>query len=321
MEVKLDLKDRKILAELDFDARQPISRIAKKVRVSKEVALYRIKKLEEEKIIKQYYAIINTAKIGYYYCRLFIKLQNINKEIEKKIIDYFKDNSKVAYLGIVDGALDLVIGYWAENLYGFEEFVDSFVFKYGHYILEKDISIGLTLYQFKYGFLLNKKQSEEFQTGGLIESLKIDEIDQEILIGLTKNCRISLEELSKKLGLTGKAIQHRIKNLINKKIIVGFRAWIDYKRFGYSNNKVFLYLQNLTKSEFNNLVNYIKGLHNCVYITKPIGKTDLEFEILTKTREEFFSIIQKLREKFGKIIKSYDNFIIHEEPISRFIPI
>lgn len=321
MEAKLDLRDKKILGELDFNARSSISKIAKKVRISKEVALYRIRKLEQTKIIKQYYAIINTAKIGYYYCRLFIKLQNINKEIEKKIINYFKDNSKVAYLGIIDGALDLAIGYWAKNLYEFEEFIDNFIFKYGHYILEKDISVGLKLHQFEYRYLLNKKETKEFETGGLIEGLKIDDIDKKLLVLLTKNARISLEELSRKLGLTGKAIQYRIKNLVKKKIIVGFRVWIDYKKFGYSNNKVFLYLQNLTKLEFNNLINYIKGLHNCIYITKPIGKTDLEFEILTKTREEFFSIIQKLREKFGKIIKSYDNFIIHEEPISRFIPI
>jgi DNA-binding Lrp family transcriptional regulator len=43
-EIKLDLKDRKILAELDFNAREPISKIAKKVKISKEVALYRIRK-------------------------------------------------------------------------------------------------------------------------------------------------------------------------------------------------------------------------------------------------------------------------------------
>ena len=42
--VELDLKDKKILFELDFDARQSYSEIAKKVRLSKQVVEYRIKK-------------------------------------------------------------------------------------------------------------------------------------------------------------------------------------------------------------------------------------------------------------------------------------
>ena len=49
---KLDEKDRKILAELDKDARQTDSKIAKKVRVSKQVANYRIQNLVNKKVIR-----------------------------------------------------------------------------------------------------------------------------------------------------------------------------------------------------------------------------------------------------------------------------
>ncbi len=320
-EIKLDLKDRKILAELDFNAREFISKIAKNVRVSKEVALYRIRKLEKEGIIKQYYAVINTAKLGYYYCRLLMKFQNISKETETNIINYLNENSKIAYLGILDGSWDLVIGYWARNMIEFKEFVSNLIFKYGKYILEKEISIGLNLSQFEYRFLLNKKETKEFKTGGEIEDFKIDEINKKILTLLSKNARISLEEMNKKFGLTGKAIGYRIKDLIKKKIIVGFRTLINYKKFGYSNNKILLYLQNITRIEVDELITYLKLLPNCIYITEPIGRADLEFELLSKDREEFFSIIKDLREKFNNIIKSYDYFIIHEEPISRFVPL
>ena len=121
MEVKLDLKDRKILAELDFNARQPISKIAKNVNMSKEVVLYRIKKLENTRIIKQYYVIINASKLGYYYCRLLVKFQSISKEIEERIIAYLKGNPRIAYLGILQGSWDLLIGYWVKDLKEFEE--------------------------------------------------------------------------------------------------------------------------------------------------------------------------------------------------------
>ncbi len=64
MAYKLDLKDRKILYELDFNCRQTCSQIGKKVGLSSEVVNYRINKLEEEKIITQYQVALDLDKIG-----------------------------------------------------------------------------------------------------------------------------------------------------------------------------------------------------------------------------------------------------------------
>lgn len=318
---KIDLKDRKILSELDFNARKTISNIAKKVRLSKEVTLYRIRKLERLGIIRRYYAIINTSKLGYRYYRLLIKFQNVSREIETKILNYLKRNTKIAYLGILDGPWDLAIGFWAKDIMEFKEFINNFIFKYGKYILDKEISIGLNVFQFQHRYLLNKRETQEFRTGGKIESIKVDNTDKKILVLLTENARMSLEEMGKRLHLTGKAIHYRINDLIKKGIIVGFRTWIDYKKFGYSNTKVLLYLKDLTKNNFVELTTYLKFLPNCIYITEPIGKADLEFELLIKDREEFFSIINDLKERFNYTVKSYDHLIIHRELISRFIPV
>ena len=63
-----------ILSELDMDARQPISAIAKKVGLSKEVVNYRIKQLEKKKVIREYYTVLNITKLGLIFCRLFMRL-------------------------------------------------------------------------------------------------------------------------------------------------------------------------------------------------------------------------------------------------------
>ncbi|MBI2143762.1 AsnC family transcriptional regulator, partial [Candidatus Woesearchaeota archaeon] len=65
----MDAKDRKILSELDMDARQPLSAIAKKVGLSREVVNYRIRQLERRNIVKGYYTVLDTAKLGLMYCR------------------------------------------------------------------------------------------------------------------------------------------------------------------------------------------------------------------------------------------------------------
>jgi DNA-binding Lrp family transcriptional regulator len=53
--LKIDLKDRKILYQLDINSRQSYSQIAKKVGLSKTVLVYRINRLKEKGVIRKFY--------------------------------------------------------------------------------------------------------------------------------------------------------------------------------------------------------------------------------------------------------------------------
>ena len=87
--VQLDVKDRKILYELDKDARQPLSKIAKKIGLSRESILYRLKKFFKQGIIRNYLSVINMAKLGFTHHKIYVKLHNITEIQEKQMIDYF----------------------------------------------------------------------------------------------------------------------------------------------------------------------------------------------------------------------------------------
>jgi len=50
--VKIDLKDRKILYQLDLNSRQSLTQIGKNVGLKKDVVSYRIKRLQDEGVIK-----------------------------------------------------------------------------------------------------------------------------------------------------------------------------------------------------------------------------------------------------------------------------
>ena len=61
---KLDLKDRKILYQLDLNCRQSNTQIGKKVGLSKEVVNYRIKRMQDFGIINNFWTAINSLKLG-----------------------------------------------------------------------------------------------------------------------------------------------------------------------------------------------------------------------------------------------------------------
>ncbi len=59
------------------------------------------------------------------------------------------------------------------------------------------------------------------------EEATLDEIDQNILIHLQENARISMTELGKKIGLSTPATNERVKKLEEKEVIKGYRAIIN----------------------------------------------------------------------------------------------
>ncbi len=65
MAVKIDELDKNILNELMKDSRLSYRNLAKKLKVSVVTAMNRVKKLEEEKVIKEYSAKIDHTKLGY----------------------------------------------------------------------------------------------------------------------------------------------------------------------------------------------------------------------------------------------------------------
>ena len=68
----IDLKDRKILYQLDLNCRQSNTQIGKKVGLSKEVVNYRINRMEKEGIIIRYWTEIDLFKLGYNIFRIYI---------------------------------------------------------------------------------------------------------------------------------------------------------------------------------------------------------------------------------------------------------
>ena len=83
---KIDLKDKRILKELFVNARTPYSIIARKVGLSKEVVHYRIKKLMDKGLLWGFNTIYNVQKLNWEIYLIYIKLRNINNEIEQDII-------------------------------------------------------------------------------------------------------------------------------------------------------------------------------------------------------------------------------------------
>ncbi len=308
----LDMLDRKIIFELDFNSRMPLSKLARKLRISKEVTKYRIDNLVKRGIIEGFYTDINASKLGLEIYMVYFKFHRMTPEIEKKFIKHMCSQESVGVNISVNGKWDYTIDLWAPSIMHFKRFYQNIMKDYEKYVKNKQVVIETDFYYFKPKPILDIKSDEQITMTGDIESVKLDKPDKKILAQLAKNARIPLVELAKIVNLTPNAVKWRIKNLEKNNIILGYRVFINYQSLGFLHYRVFLHLENLTEEIERKMVQFLKYHKTCVSITKTIGYCELEFRAVVKDVDEFYKLMEELRNRFSDYLKEYEPIIYYK---------
>lgn len=311
---KIDLKDRKILYELDLNCRQSNTQIGKKVGLKKDVVSYRIKKLEDKGVIKNYWTDINTFKLGYNVFRIFINFQYVTPDIKKQIIEHFV-SYKNSWAVLSDkGDIDLAVIIWAKNIHEFYQFLGQTLDKYEKYFEKYAISIYVQGHAYKKSFLFEDKKDEEnrvinINTCGK-KPLEIDELDHNLLNEIAINARIPILDLAEKIGCSSQTVNYRIKNLKEQGVIQAFRVNLNLSKLNLQHYKVNIYLKDhkLKKPIFD----YLKQKPYLEFMNLAMGWADLEPEIVVKDFQKLMEIFEDIQTKFPGSIKK-QSFVITEQ--------
>ncbi|MBT4575349.1 Lrp/AsnC family transcriptional regulator [archaeon] len=297
-----DLIDRKLLYELNWNARQTHTAIAKKLRVSKQVVSYRIKQLEKQKIIKSYHAVIDWRKLGYNAIRIYLKWQNIDLKKEEEVYEEIRKDPLFMWSIRFEGDIDIAFYVWVKSIPEFAKKWFEFISKYKKYILKYEIYESVDMVHYPMKFLIDKYKAEELIIGRE-EKVKFDDTDYEILKIVTEHGQTPITDIARRIKLTPKAAMYRLRNLQKKEIILGYYALLDETKLGYVFYKVDFYLNDMSKIKEMN--EYAKQHKNVVYRMRTIGGPDFEIEVVVKDVIEMKKIINEIREKFPNKINNY----------------
>ena len=118
--IKVDKRDRKILAELDRNCRIPTTKLARIARKSRQAVEYRIDQLVKKGVITSFNAAFNPHKMGYKIYKIYLKLRNVPEE-KQRLFEYLQSSGIVYWMGECSGTWDLLdvpltpfikSGYW-----------------------------------------------------------------------------------------------------------------------------------------------------------------------------------------------------------------
>jgi Lrp/AsnC family leucine-responsive transcriptional regulator len=316
----LDLKDRRLLLELDTDCRQSNAEIGRKTRLSKEVVKYRIDKLIEKKIINSFSAHIDLTKLGYRMCKIYFQLQK--SKSEEQIVEYLLSKKQVFWLASCEGNWNIICGVLLKDVFYFHEFIADVLNKFSDAILKKAISISILIPEFPKSYLVERQNSQlrHNSFGGICGNIVLSENELLLLRVLSMNARLSTTEIAEKTGLSPMQVSYGIKKLKREKIILSFRLNLNYEKLGLLYFKQFVTFRAPTKEKIGSIIEFCRKHPNITYSIFCIGAWDLEIDSEVKNYSEFNALAKEFKEKFSDIILSHESIQISREYKMDFMP-
>ena len=310
----MNLKDKKLLYELDINSREKETELARKVGTSKQVINYNIKRLFNEGIIKKFQTVLNLDDLGInIYANVYFKLIGATKQKETEIINFLIKSDSVGYIASIGGRFDLSIVLVAKNLQEFENKLDKIVTSYPE-LRDYEISLRTFGVKFHKKYLVSKDQVKSKEI--LVKPTKIpkiDKIDIGILKILSQNSRISIVEISDKLKIPFSTVRVRIKSLEQKGIIAGYSILFDLSKIGFVNYKLFIKSKDKSDKTYKRMLSFVKENKNIIWFFKTIGEHDFELRIEVENQEKYQEIIKELRSEFSAEIEEIETVLIFNE--------
>lgn len=316
---QFDAKDKKILYQLDVNARQSYASIGRKTGLSKDSVNLRVNKLMERGIIRHFYTMIDATKLGYISCRLFIKFQYDTPETEKTMVDLFVNKPYTWWIGRIEGQRDLCLTIWARDTYEFYFIIKEVLSEYKWLIKDFIPGIYARFYQYRRAYLLGKETDDTKPVITCFRDIAdCDETDIRLLKIISTDARLPLVDIAHKLEVASDTVRQRLKKLMKKQVIQGFRAALNLRKLGYYWYKIRLDLENVAKT--GHILEYAHAHPNIVYAYQAIGGYDLELELEVESYEKFKEILNDIRGTFSADIRFFDHFLFSEEFKIAYMP-
>jgi Lrp/AsnC family transcriptional regulator, leucine-responsive regulatory protein len=137
---EIDETDKKILVLLSSNARRTSTEIARKIGVSVDKVIYRIKQMEKKGIIQGYKALINIINIGLQRHIILFKIQATEKQ-ELAIVEDLRQRKEILYLMRCVGEWNLVVDMCFKDITELREMIQDIRSKHSEIIKEDTVLI------------------------------------------------------------------------------------------------------------------------------------------------------------------------------------
>lgn len=318
----MDIKDKKLLFYLSTDARMTDTQLSKKIGLSKNAIKYRISKLKNEGIIKQFSSVINIGALG---LDTFTILLKFNDDIyeNKAIIEYFNTHPFADWVATLSGEWDIfaefiykdnshmqaiikeLVSHFGELLNTYKTYSSAVILRVEHLPADFYKELGL-------GELPRKKR--------INKHYKADKTDKKILSALSQDSSLPYLTIAQNTKLTIDIVRYRIKQLIENGIIIKAFPEVSLPKIGYTEYLFTAQLKNISEEKMNALKSHISANGNISFAFFDLFSFSLIANCAFKSPDDMDHFSRGLRKQYGDIIEKQEYMLVKEQVLFNLFP-
>ncbi len=306
--------DEKLIAYLSENAREPLTKIAKSLKLSRDQIEYRINKYYSFGLIKNISAMVNYESLGYnYLIVILIKLTDSGNPEE--FLQKLEKNKNCFSAGKVFNKYDFFANMIFINEDDAREKLSKLLEskKVTNYKIIKPFFSEL--YPLK---IVNDK--EPIKLISKTEKIKLDKKDLEILKILGKDARAKIIDIANSLNISAELALHRIRKLYSKNIILGYRIHFDYSKFRKFFSLMLIDLKDLSDKTIDKIKKYARNSEIASSANLCLSFPNAFIQIFHKDESELREEIKKLKQLFGESLINIDVLLIEGEKDVNILP-
>jgi Lrp/AsnC family transcriptional regulator, leucine-responsive regulatory protein len=121
--IKLDARDRQMLAELQRNGRVPVVELAERVKLSPTACQRRLRRLEQSGVIQRYAAVLNPAALGLHIQAFVqVRIERQSRDVTLRFEEAVQQLPEVRACYVMTGDLDFLLHVQVRDLDAFADF-------------------------------------------------------------------------------------------------------------------------------------------------------------------------------------------------------
>jgi DNA-binding Lrp family transcriptional regulator len=301
--VKLDVKDMKLLALLREDSRMPVSGLSKRVGMNRDTVTYRVRRMEQLRVIRKHYAEIDRSVFGYFVCKVFMVLDEVSLQRQRELMQELRQHPNTEALLEYNDKWDVQWRLLAKDLEELDTILMRISTKYSDIISERD-----TLVVVRWG----KARSSAVKS--------FDATDLAILRLLADDARTSAVDIAKRIEIGPDAVIKRIKRLKETGIIKRFTIITDPQRMGRQWYTIAVQMKQFDERYQQRVLEFVRTTPAVARCVKTVGTWDILAYIAVGSTSEFHRIFKEFKAVLSPDVRNYEVFVGYTEHFITSLP-
>lgn len=311
---KLSAVQKRVLAEITWDARASVEELARRLSMRPHTVRYAIDQLQSLLRLNAF-CLTDPFRCGHTPYRFFFSVNSADQLRRKKMIDYLRSLPEVHWLYELYGQYQFLMSIRTTSMTHLGTLLKEFDTRFGDLVTVRSVSMMPRVTAFV-PWLAHSGHGPRrtFEYSDDATPIEMDAIDRKILGLVSAKPLASIRDLSRACGMPASTLDYRLEKLRASRVIVGFFYGYETRLTSGASFLVLIKFNGLGGSGiYDRFVQFGQNNPRVSRLSRFIGEWDMEMEVVLEDIHDIKEMVQDLHKVGGGLVREIVTHSFGEE--------